>query len=78
MRSTKREEVIQARLERARQLYIEGDIDRARYDCEKLECQARLTDLRPVNYFIFSIAKQVCREKHRSNQNLGREAAQQR
>ena len=46
-----REEALRARLERARQLYIEGDIDRMWYDREKLECRARLTDLRPGNYY---------------------------
>ena len=44
------EEATQARLERAKRLYIDGDIDETRYGREKLECQARLTDLRPGNY----------------------------
>jgi site-specific DNA recombinase len=54
-----REEAIQARLERARELYIEGDIDRLQYVREKLECQARLTDLRPPNYHDIISAGQV-------------------
>ena len=44
------EEAIQARLERAKRLYIDGDIDEAQYEREKMECLARLTDLHPRNY----------------------------
>ena len=42
-----REEEIQERLERAKRLYIEGDIDKARYEREKLKCGELLADLRP-------------------------------
>ncbi len=45
-----REEAISARLERVQQLYIEGDIGRERYERERAECKARLSDLRPVGY----------------------------
>ncbi len=44
------EREIEAQLERVRQLYIEGDIDKGRYEREKLKCQLRLTNLRPSNY----------------------------
>jgi len=41
---------LEARLERAKRLYIDGDIDETQYAQEKLECQARLADLRPRDY----------------------------
>lgn len=42
-----REEEIKGRLERAKQLYIEGDIDRGRYEAVKMESDQALSDLRP-------------------------------
>lgn len=39
-----------ARLERAKRLYIDGDIGDAEYAREKLEYEAKLADLRPVEY----------------------------
>ncbi|MEA3339025.1 MAG: recombinase family protein, partial [Chloroflexota bacterium] len=45
-----REETLSARLARAKQLYIEGDIDRAHYDRESARYKALLSDLRPARY----------------------------
>jgi len=45
-----REEAIETRMERARRLYIEGDIDETRYEREKLKCRALLADLRPASH----------------------------
>lgn len=41
-----REEKIEARLERAKRLYIDGDIGRMQYEDVKAECSAALADLR--------------------------------
>jgi hypothetical protein len=45
-----RKDAIEAKLERAKQLYIDGDIGRVRYEQEKAHCRVQLSDLQPVGY----------------------------
>ena len=45
-----REQAIEARFERAKRLYIDGDIGAAQYEREKMACRANLSDLRPACY----------------------------